>query len=277
MTARRFRRCTLELADGRYDEAVGTLLDLGVTGWQERLPVLTFWVSDDVWEARPIQDGLLALRDLGRLYCEAEAGGWEEHWRAFHHPVTVGQVTVRPPWSAPVGGTLDVVIEIGMAFGTGSHVTTRQCIDALAGLPRGGVLDAGTGTGVLALAAMRLGFAPVFAFDNDPEALVQAEENARRNGLRPLLFGADATDPAVDLPAADILVANIALKPIVALGARYAGALAAGEAHPHWAVLAGLLQDQVAEAEAAFAGYRRCAEDTEGEWTCLVLEAPDGR
>ena len=277
MTTRQFRRCTLELADARYDQAVDVLLDLGVTGWQERLPALTFWVSDDDWEHPRTASALEAMRDLGRLYCESEAGGWEDQWRVFHRPVTIGDVTVRPPWSAPVPGTLDVVIEIGMAFGTGSHVTTRQCIETLAGLPRTGLLDAGTGTGVLALAAMRLGFAPVFAFDSDPEALVQAEENARRNGLRPLLFGADATDQAVELPAADILVANIALRPIVALGARYAGALAAGEAHPRLVVLAGLLEEQVDEATTAFAGYRRRSAETQGEWTCLVLEAPDGR
>jgi len=277
MTAKRFRRCTLELAEGRYDEAVDALLGLGLSGWQERLPVLTFWVDDDLWDRSDTVSGLQALRELGRLYCETESGGWEEQWRAFHHPVTIGEVTIRPPWSAPVPGTLDVVIEVGMAFGTGSHATTRQCIAALAGLPRIGLLDAGTGTGVLALAAMRLGFAPVFAFDNDPEALVQAEENARRNGLRPLLFGADATDPAVELPAADILVANIALKPIAALGARYAGALAVGEAHPRIVILAGLLAEQVDQAQAAFAGYHRTDASTEGEWTCLVLEAPDGR
>ena len=89
----------------------------------------------------------------------------------------------------------------------------------LADLAPGSLLDPGTGTGVLALAAMRLGFAPVFACDNDPAALVLAEENARRNGLRPLLFGADVTTAAL-AARADIVVANIALRPIMALGAR---------------------------------------------------------
>ena len=277
MTARHFRRCTLELAGERYDEAVAALLDLGVTGWQERLSALTFWVADEAWDDPATAHGLGTLRELGRLYCESEEGGWEERWRSFHHPVTVGGVTVRPPWAPPERDTHDVVIEVGMAFGTGSHVTTRQCLETIAGLPRSGLLDAGTGTGVIALAAMRLGFAPVFAFDNDPEALAQAEENARRNRLHPLLFGADATDPAVDLPVADIVVANIALRPIVALGARYSGALAAGEAHPHIVVLAGLLEDQVDEALAAYSAYGRRSAATEGEWTCVVLEAPDGR
>ena len=274
MTATPFRRCTLEIAEERYDEAVAALLDLGVNGWQERLPVVTFWLTDAAYAAAERSGAVGELRGLGRLFVESEVGDWEEQWRRFHHPVTVGGVTVRPPWSTPQPDTLDVIIDVGMAFGTGSHATTRQCLAVLAGLPRGGLLDAGTGTGILALAAMRLGFAPVFALDNDPAALVIAEENARRNGLRPLLFGADVTDPAIELPDADVVIANIALTPIVALGVRYAGALAAGRAHPGTVVLAGLLDEQLAPALAAFGGYRRRHTDSEGEWSCLVLEAP---
>ncbi len=272
MSGPSFKRCTLEIVAERYDEAVVALLDLGVGGWQERLPMLTFWLSDDAFGAAERGGGLARLRALGRLFCEPQAGGWEEQWRRFHHPVTVDGVTVRPPWAAALPGTLDVIIDVGMAFGTGSHITTRQCLTVLADLPRGGLLDAGTGTGVLALAAMRLGYAPVFAFDNDPAALAIAEANARRNDLRPLLFGADVTDRAVELPHADTVVANIALSPIVALGGRARDARAAGQPHPRTVVLAGLLDDQVATALAAFEGYERRRVDTEGEWTCLVLE-----
>jgi ribosomal protein L11 methyltransferase len=266
VTATLFKRCTLEIADGRYDEAVAALLDLGVGGWQESLPVVTFWLADDICAAAERGGALAALRALGHLFIEPEDGDWEEQWRRFHHPVTVGGVTVRPPWSAPQPGTCDVIIDVGMAFGTGSHTTTRQCLTVLADLPRGSLLDAGTGTGVLAFSAMRLGFAPVYAVDNDSTALMIAEENARRNGLRPLLFGADVTD---------VVVANIALTPIVALGTRYAAALAAGRSHPRTVVLAGLLAEQVAPALAAFGGYRRCRTDVDGEWSCVVLEAPE--
>ena len=274
MTVTPFKRCTLEIADDRYDEAVAALLDLGLSGWQERLPVVTFWLTDDAYAAAERGGGVAALRALGRLFVESEVGDWERQWRTFHHPVTVGDVTVRPPWSTPLPGTVDVIIDVGMAFGTGSHATTRQCLAVLADLPRGSLLDAGTGTGVLALAAMKLGFAPVYAFDNDPAALVIAEENARRNGLRPLLFGADVTDGAIELPQADIVVANIALTPIIALGERCLRARDTGEA-PRFVVLAGLLEDQVAPALAAFGDYRRRRTDAEGEWRCVVLEAPE--
>jgi ribosomal protein L11 methylase PrmA len=272
VSAVRFKRCTLEIAADRYDEVVAALLDMGVVGWQERLPTVTFWLSDDAYAAAQRDGAIDHLRGLGRVFVETEVGGWEEQWRTFHHPVTAGGVTVRPPWSAPTPGTLDVMIDVGMAFGTGSHATTRQCLTVLADLAPGSLLDAGTGTGVLALAAMRLGFAPVFAFDNDPEALVIAEENARRNGLRPLLFGADVTDAALELPHADTVVANITLKPLVALGARYSAALAAGHEHPRTIVLAGLLEEQLAPAVAAFVGYRQRGSAAEGEWHCVVLE-----
>ena len=131
MTGTSFKRCTLEIADERYDEAVAALLDLGVTGWQERLPVITFWLSDDAYAAAERNGSLTTLRALGHLFVEREEGGWERQWRTFHHPVTVGGVTVRPPWSAPQPGSLDVIIDVGMAFGTGSHTTTRQCLAML--------------------------------------------------------------------------------------------------------------------------------------------------
>jgi len=273
VTADPFKRCTLEIVPDRYDEAVAALLDLGIAGWQERLPVLTFWLTDEAFAAAQRDGAVDALRALGRFFVEPEASGWEDQWRRFHHPVTAGGVTVRPPWAEPRPGTLDVIIDVGMAFGTGSHPTTRQCLTVLAELPPTSLFDAGTGTGVLALAAMRLGFAPVFACDNDPTALVIAEENARRNGLRPLLFGADVAAAAVELPLTDVVVANIALGPIIALGVRYAAARAAGQAHPHTVVLAGLLADQVGPALAAFAGYTVGRSEVDGEWTCVVLEA----
>jgi len=114
---------------------------------------------------------------------------------------------------------------------------------------------------------MRLGFAPVFAFDSDPDALVIAEENARRNRLWPLLFGADATDPAIELPHAEVVVANIAATPIVALGRRYSAALAAGEEHPRLVICAGLIEEQLPAVLAAFDGYQRRDGSSEGECT----------
>jgi ribosomal protein L11 methylase PrmA len=89
-----------------------------------------------------------------------------------------------------------------------------------------------------------------------------------------LLFGADATDPAIELPHAEVVVANIAATPIVALGRRYSAALAAGDEHPRLVIAAGLIEEQLPAVLAAFGGYRRSESMSEGEWHCVVLEAP---
>src|SRR5690606_664719 len=105
--------------------------------------------------------------------------------RAFHTPVEVaGRLRVRPPWEPPREGLLDVVIDPGMAFGTAQHATTRACLELLCGLPAGGPLvDAGCGSGVLSVAARRLGFGPVWAIDSDPLSVEATVGNARRNGV----------------------------------------------------------------------------------------------
>ena len=285
MSVPSLQRCTLDIAADRYDAAVGALLDLGSEGWQEEDTVggeaeagalttrrLTFWLPAD----QPGPSGVAALarlRDLGEVSCEIEATDWADAWKRFHHPVTVADVTVRPPWHEPVPDTLDVCVEVGMAFGTGAHATTRGCLAALADLERGSLLDLGTGSGVLALAALRLGFAPVWACDNDPEALAAARDNARRNELDPELFLADCTDPAVELPAADVVVANLMFEPILALGERYSAAAGVAGDRPRQIVLGGLLVEQAAAALAAFGGFERRRLDIDGEWATVTLEA----
>jgi ribosomal protein L11 methyltransferase len=135
--------------------------------------------------------------------------GWEEQWRAFHRGVRAGGLWIGPPWEEPPPGTPSVVVEPGRAFGTGAHATTRACIELLAGMPRGSLLDAGCGSGVLAIAAARLGFAPVIAVDVDPVAVDVARENALRNQVR---VETQLLDVLRDvLPHADVAVVNIEL------------------------------------------------------------------
>ena len=111
------------------------------------------------------------------------ADDWGERWREFHQPVLVGErVWVRPPWAEPRAGALDLVIDPARAFGTGAHPTTRLSLELLLEVaPRGPLTDIGCGSGVLAIAAARLGFEPVFALDNDPAATEATLANARRN------------------------------------------------------------------------------------------------
>jgi ribosomal protein L11 methyltransferase len=136
--------------------------------------------------------------------------GWEDRWREFHRPVRVGGLWIGPPWEEAPAGEPTVVVDPGRAFGTGAHPTTRACIEVLAGLERGSLLDAGCGSGVVAVAAVRLGFGPVVALDLDPVAVAVARETAARNDVEVEVRQADVLQD--ELPAADVLVANIELR-----------------------------------------------------------------
>ena len=138
---------------------------------------------------------------------QAVAPGWEDAWRAFHRPVRVGPLWIGPPWFPPE--EVAVVIEPGRAFGTGAHGSTRAALELLAGLDPSPALDLGCGSGVLSVAALRLGFGPVAAFDVDPLAVGATAENAARNGVEVAVALADVlADP---LPSAPLWLANLEL------------------------------------------------------------------
>ena len=111
------------------------------------------------------------------------AEGWEDGWRAFHHGVRVGRCWVGPPWEEPDAGAVPVVIDPGRAFGTGSHATTRLCLELLQDVESTSLLDVGCGSGVLSVAAAKLGFAPVSALDVDEVALEVTAANAAANAV----------------------------------------------------------------------------------------------
>jgi ribosomal protein L11 methyltransferase len=141
--------------------------------------------------------------------------GWEERWREFHKPVRIGRLWVGPPWESPPADALAVVVDPGRAFGTGAHPTTRLCLEALLDLERGSLLDVGCGSGVLAIAAALLGFAPVLGIDTDDAAIDATRANAAANGVAVDARVSDATD--AELPAADVTIANISLDGVEAL------------------------------------------------------------
>ena len=135
--------------------------------------------------------------------------GWEERWRSFHRPVRVGQLWIGPPWEEPDADAITVVIDPGRAFGTGSHPTTRLCLEHLAELPRGSILDVGCGSGVLSIAAAKLGHGPVLGLDVEAAAIEATRDNAKANGVEVEARLADGR--AGRLPAADVTLANISL------------------------------------------------------------------
>ena len=131
------------------------------------------------------------------------AEGWEDAWRAFHHGVRIGRCWVGPPWEEPPADALPVVIDPGRAFGTGAHATTRLCLELLQEVEPTSLLDVGSGSGVLSVAAAKLGFAPVSAVDLDEVALETARANAAANRVD--------IDVVAELRPANLAVMNIAL------------------------------------------------------------------
>ena len=141
--------------------------------------------------------------------------GWEERWKEFHRPTWAADIWIGPPWIERPAESKSVVVDPGRAFGTGAHPTTRAVIEALASVRRGSVLDAGCGSGVVAVAAVLLGFGPVHAVDLDPVAVEVAQETARTNAVTLAVRQADVLDDA--LPSTDVLVANIELRVVESL------------------------------------------------------------
>jgi ribosomal protein L11 methyltransferase len=162
-----------------------------------------------------------AFAGADRLSSVPVEPGWEDRWRAFHRPVRAGGVWIGPPWEDAPPAEPVVVVDPGRAFGTGAHPTTRLCIELLADLERGSLLDAGCGSGVAAVVAARLGFAPLVAVDVDPVAVEVARETAAANAVSLSVVCADVLED--ELPDADVVVANIELRVVEQLLGRAAG------------------------------------------------------
>lgn len=217
------------------------------------------------------------------------ADDWADRWREFHRPLLLGdRLAVRPPWEPPQATALDLVIDPGRAFGTGAHATTRLCLELLLGLPLsspgavGGTespgtaaapaaIDLGCGSGVLAIAAAKLGHAPVLALDYDQLAVDATVENAAVNGVGDLIQTRrfDLLDEPV--PPAPLVLANL-LRPLLL---SWSAAMAGSD---HRQIIAsGLLESEADEVSEAFAerGYHERNRRVGGEWAALLLQAAD--
>jgi ribosomal protein L11 methyltransferase len=147
---------------------------------------------------------------FGHVSAAVVEEGWEHRWRMFHRPVEVAGLWIGPPWLEPSPNSVPVVIDPGRAFGTGSHATTRLAIELLAKLERGTLLDIGCGSGVVAIAAAKLGFGPISAWDIDENAVEATIRNAAANDVRLDAHCGDGT--AVPLEPAGVCVANVTLE-----------------------------------------------------------------
>jgi ribosomal protein L11 methyltransferase len=224
--------------------------------------------------------------ELGEL--QAAAGGslvdvtttsvpddWADRWADFHRPIEVGgRIGVRPSWWDARDGLLDVVVDPGRAFGTGGHPTTKLCLGLLVELEQGGrasgpLADWGTGSGVLAIAAAKLGWGPITACDRERASLEAAAANAEANGVELAIERVDVREDAP--PAAPTVVANLTGNLLLDC-ARHLGA---GGRTPATLVCAGMLETEADDVAAAFApaGLSESARYREGEWSALLLQA----
>ena len=187
----------------------------------------------------------------------------------FQVEVISPRLVVRPPWEsvAPVPGQKVLTLDPGIAFGTGQHPTTRACLDAIDALAAEDAgrtfLDVGCGSGILAIAAALEGFREVRGFDNDPDAVRNANENAAANGLGAFFFEGDLSAPGVAAPA-DVVAANV-LAPVLVRFAREVGALVNPGGR---LILSGILDEQYAEVRDAYAalGFAEISSRLIGEW-----------
>ncbi|HEX4281277.1 MAG TPA: 50S ribosomal protein L11 methyltransferase [Solirubrobacteraceae bacterium] len=202
------------------------------------------------------------------------ADDWDQRWRSFHRPLVLGdRLAVRPPWESPVGAEVELVIDPGQAFGTGSHATTRLCLELMLSLsPGGALLDLGCGSGVLAIAAARLGWSPVMAVDYDPASVEAATDNARVNGVAIAVSRHDLrADPLLTAPT---VAANLLRPLLLTWAARLASASAS--VVPEAVIASGLLVGEADEVAGAFArvGLVEAARRESGEWAALLLRRP---
>ena len=193
---------------------------------------------------------------------------WAERWREFHRPLVLdGKLTVRPPWEPPGETPIDLVVDPGQAFGTGAHATTRMCLELMLSRPaRGPFVDLGCGSGVLGIAAARLGYRPVLAVDNDPAAIEATQANAAANAVELEVRRVDLrTDP---VPVAATVVANL----LTALLVPCATSLARGAER---VIASGILAEEGDRVTGAFVagGLRQRERRQAGDWVALLFEA----
>jgi ribosomal protein L11 methyltransferase len=298
----------LELAPGGVEE----LESLAVDGEEGIVEYAVYGAPGELPDLPDLQ--AVAGGALVEIITSEVPDDWSERWKRFHRPVlieppvsaahTIPALHVRPPWEVPSGhpGAQEIVIDPAQAFGTGAHATTRMCLELLLELAasdawRGPVLDVGSGSGVLAIAALELGYRPVLALDNDREsvrailanaAVNDVEVEARRFDLRsealPWHFwggGGDGVSRTLDAFASDdprgegaargVMLANL-LGPLLL---ELAEAMPVSQPPGNLDLIAsGLLCEQADEVVDAFArrlGLSERARRERGEWSALWL------
>jgi ribosomal protein L11 methyltransferase len=218
---------------------------------------------------------------------------WADRWQDFHKPLLIGErLWLRPSWEEPREGAIDVVVDPGQAFGTGAHPTTRLCLELLldlaeAGEAHGALTDLGTGSGVLAIAAAKLGWKPVRGYDHEPPSIEAAVSNAEANGVGVKLERVNLREGLPDL--APTTVANMTAPVLKVVASQLTDDSGGGERvsqslpavalgdplpAPSTLILSGLLPTELDETAAAFApaGLAEAERRLDGDWAALLFK-----
>lgn len=269
--------------------------ELGIVPLPTEVLVKTYLPLDGTTDEarRRLEEGLWHLRQIYPFaepaFREMAEEDWAEAWKQHYHLQRVGQrLVIVPAWEeyAPAPGEVTIRLEPGMAFGTGLHPTTRLCLEALEKYvtSQSTLLDVGTGSGVLAIGAAKLGARRVDALDADPVAVSVAQENVRMNGVEavvtvahgslrggdavPLNFATGGPVPTLDEGHFDLVAVNIVAPVIVGMAASLARRVRPGGR----VIAAGLIEPQEADVRAALAshGLQVIERSQEKDWVGLV-------
>ena len=302
-------RLALRVARADAEEVLADLLELAPAGVEElELPAGDGQEAQVEYAVYGPPGELPELPDLKALAGGVQVqlsssevpDDWAERWKRFHKPVlieppviasgrgndtgtpnpatrSVAPLHIRPPWEPPSDRdeAIEIVIDPAQAFGTGAHATTRLCLELLLALAvaepaRGAVLDIGAGSGVLAIAAAKLGYAPVLALDNDRLSVTAIEDNARAGQvpLQARLFDLRRERLPADCP---LLLANLLRPLLLDLLDRIESP---GGRAPNHLIASGLLREEADEIAAAYAerlSLRERERRERGEWAALWL------
>lgn len=287
----RWLEIKIEVTDASADAASEVLIREGCGGTASSRPsgcvrpdamdvVGYLPVSDRIEDSLArIRDGVRSLADHGLelrssdiVVTWIEDDDWATAWRKYFKPLRVGRIVVKPSWEEFEAGPEDVVVELdpGMAFGTGNHESTRLCLLTLQDYVKGSetVLDVGTGSGILAIAAARLGAAGVTGIDSDPVAVDAARENVSRVGLTGIVRIELGDSPNMFDGCADVVVANIVPNVIIPMAADLCARAKAGGI----VITSGIVCERADEVRARLesVGLETLETRTERDWVAIV-------